>query len=268
MKIFTDHLDREVKIKNFPPQRIISLVPSQTELLHDLEMGERVVGITKFCVHPPEWFEGKPKVGGTKTVNFEKIAELAPDLIIGNKEENDREQLEKLAEKYPVWVSDIKVFEDGLSLIMNFSSILDYPANKAWALQEKISREMGSLGIYLMSEKVPVLRAAYLIWRKPLMTAGGDTFINSMMQEAGFENVFENQNRYPEISEADLKNADPEIILLASEPYPFSEKHLEFFHEICPQAKVVVVDGEMFSWYGTRMLKAPEYFFRLRERLK
>lgn len=260
MPIFTDHLDRKVHLKNFPPQRIISLVPSQTELLYSMGMGNRVVGITKFCVHPTAWFKSKTKVGGTKSINFQKVAELQPDLIIGNKEENEREQLETLASQFPVWVSEVKDFWTSLSLVMDFASILGSDPRKAWALQEKISRTMGG---WMAESPEKLTRAAYFIWRKPLMVAGGDTFINSMLEIAGFENVFQNRSRYPEINEQELQKAAPEVILLSSEPYPFEEKHFDFFLGICPTARVLVVDGEMFSWYGSRLLHAPDYFRKI-----
>lgn len=252
----------QVALPNFPPQRIVSLVPSQTELLHDLGLGDRVVGITKFCVHPVAWFAEKQRVGGTKTLNFNKIAALRPDLILGNKEENERAQIELLAETYPVWMSDIRSLADAVEMIRGIGQLTDTAA-PAEEIAEKIEAGFAALRSTIYRPPSTV----YLIWRKPFMAAGGDTFIQTMLAAAGFANVFGDRSRYPEISVADLVAAQPEVVLLSSEPYPFREKHLAELHEICPAAKIQLVDGEMFSWYGSRLLFAPEYFRILRQNL-
>ena len=100
---------------------------------------------------------------------------------------------------------------------------------------------------------------AYFIWRKPYMAVGGNNFIDAMLQHCGFHNVFSNLERYPEITTEQLQKANPQLILLSSEPYPFKEKHIAEFQAICPQATIKVVDGEMFSWYGSRLAMAPAY---------
>jgi ABC-type Fe3+-hydroxamate transport system substrate-binding protein len=259
--MYTDQTARTVILPVFPPRRIVSLVPSQTELLHALGLAEEVVSITKFCVHPAEWFKEKKRVGGTKTVNLEKVAALAPDLIIANKEENVREQIEALAARFPVWVSDVRDLRSALDMIGQVGAITNRAA-AAHALVQQVEQA------FAQHRPEPVLRrprAAYFIWRKPYMVAGGDTFIHVMLQEAGFENVFAAENRYPEILPGRLAEYAPDVLLLSSEPYPFAEKHLEEFREICPSAQVVVVDGEMFSWYGSRLLLAPAYFQDLRK---
>ena len=125
--LIADQMHRKIHLPRFPLRRIISLVPSQTELLYDLGLEEEVVGITKFCVHPPEWFQSKARVGGTKTIHFEKIKALQPDLIIGNKEENEREQIEALAECFPVWMSDIATLEDALDMMLRVGALVDRP---------------------------------------------------------------------------------------------------------------------------------------------
>lgn len=244
------------------PRRIVSLVPSQTELLAWLGLQEEVVGITKFCVHPVEWFQTKQRVGGTKTVNVEKVAWLHPDLILGNKEENERAQIEELQTHFPVWISDVVTLEDALDMIRRVGAMTG-KTEPAQALAAEIARRFEGL----KKEPLKPLRAAYLIWRKPYMAAGQDTFINEMMQWAGFENVFAGLQRYPEIGLDSLADAAPEVILLSSEPYPFAEKHLDAIRELCPHAGVYLVDGEVFSWYGSRLLQAPAYFQALRERI-
>lgn len=256
-KILIDQLGRTIEI-NQPPKRIISLVPSQTELLHYLGLNEEVVGITKFCVHPHEWFKSKTKVGGTKQYKFDMINALQPDLIIGNKEENDKEQIEALAEKYPIWMSDIKDLEDAYQMILGIGRLANKP-EKAKELVEKLRFEFNALNI------TSVRKAAYFIWRKPFMVAASDTFINEMLQVAGFKNVFSSMSRYPEIALETLAEQQPEVILLSSEPYPFKEKHLDEFRKACPSADVKLVDGELFSWYGSRLLYAAKYFQALQK---
>ncbi len=260
--LITDQMNRKIKLSDGAPQRIISLVPSQTELLFDLGLDEKVVGITKFCVHPSEWFQTKARVGGTKTINFEKIAALRPDLIIGNKEENDRAQIETLAEHYPVWMSDITTLQDATDMVLRLGVLTDR-TEKAEALVTEISTAFQT---YMM-KVLPVRRAAYFIWRKPYMVAAQGTFIHEMLGMAGFKNVFNDLDRYPEISLDTLAATQPDCIFLSSEPYPFTEKHIAVFQEACPAARIQIVDGEMFSWYGSRLRFAPAYFRSVLENL-
>jgi ABC-type Fe3+-hydroxamate transport system substrate-binding protein len=262
MHLFYDQLKRRVQLPKWPPKRIVSLVPSQTELLHDLDLEEEVTGITKFCVHPASWFRSKTRVGGTKTVNSGKIATLNPDLILGNKEENDQTQIEALAERYPVWLSDIKTLDDALDMIRSVGALCD-KTEKA----DKLARDIRMAFNDIRHLHDLPTGAIYLIWRKPYMAAGGDTFINSMMESAGFYNVLAHKGRYPTITPEILAELKPEWILLSSEPYPFGEKHIAQLKEICPGARVVLVDGTMFSWYGSRLLQAPDYFKRLKMQL-
>lgn len=256
MPTFTDQLQNAIFLPE-KPKRIVSLVPSQTELLYDLGLENEIVGLTKFCIHPQEKVKAKTKIGGTKNFHFDVIDALQPDLIIGNKEENYQEGIEKLAEKYPVWMSDIFTLEDALQMIKSVGEVTG-TAENATKIAAKIAD--GFAGLPVLQRPV---RAAYFIWKNPYMAAGSNTFIDDMLPRCGFENVFAHAERYPEIGIEMLQKSNPEVILLSSEPYPFKEKHLEEFREICPQAKVMIVDGEMFSWYGSRLLKAPEYFREL-----
>lgn len=252
---------RKVEVTS-APLRIVSLVPSQTELLYDLGLKEEVVGITKFCIHPNEWFKTKTRIGGTKQVNHQIIDALKPDLIFGNKEENSKEDIDILMQKYPVWMSDINTFEDALKMIESIAKITQ-TSEKGKELVEKIKHEFELLTQVSSSKK----RIAYFIWNEPMMVAGADTFINNMLEKLGFKNVFADVSisnqfsyRYPQITYAELAVAAPEIIYLSSEPFPFKEKHIQQFQAICPQAEIKIVDGEMFSWYGSRMAMAPAYF--------
>ncbi|MEQ1744668.1 MAG: helical backbone metal receptor [Saprospiraceae bacterium] len=258
----TDQVGRVVNLPVFPPRRIVSLVPSQTELLHALGLEAEVVGITKFCVHPPEWFQGKKRVGGTKTVALEKVLGLQPDLIIANKEENDREQIEFLAERLPLWVSDVRDLASALVMIKQVGAICGRPE----AALDLVAQIRQKFVDHRSSVDAPRPRAAYFIWRKPYMVAGGGTFIHAMLEEAGFENAFASESRYPEVSRERLAECAPDVLLLSSEPYPFAEKHVDELRALCPAARAVaVVDGELFAWYGSRLLSAPAYFRQLWE---
>lgn len=238
----------------FPPKRIISLVPSQTELLYYLGLENEVVGITKFCVHPEKWFRAKQRIGGTKTYHLDRIDALQPDLIIANKEENDQAQVELLAQKYPVWISDIKNLGDALEMI-NRVGVLVGKVSEADILVQNIQEEFVNL-----ATRTTLQTAVYFVWREPYMVAGGDTFINEMMRFAGFQNLLENQPRYPEITLDQLAKMNPDAILLPSEPFPFKEKHIADFQAVCPNAMVQLVDGELYSWYGNRLLDAAKSF--------
>lgn len=240
------------------PTKIISLVPSQTELLYDLGLDEEVVGITKFCIHPESWFRTKTRVGGTKQLNMDTIHRLNPDLIIANKEENVKEQVEELARHYRVWTSDINNLEDALNMISHTGEMTGR-IEKAAALVNTIREK------FIALKPSSLKTACYLIWQKPYMTVGGDTFINAMMQAAGFSNITTGKKRYPEISIDEIKKINPEYLLLSSEPFPFSEKHKAEMEKELPGIKILLVDGEYFSWYGSRLLKAPAYFEQLQQ---
>ncbi len=256
-KAVTDMLGRQVLIPKLP-SRVISLVPSQTEYLAYLGLEKEVLGITKFCVHPNSWFRSKARVGGTKQVDFKKIETLQPDLIIANKEENQREQIEQLAAQYPVWISDIYNLADAYTMMLDLGAIFS-KTQKAKTLVEQLESDFQSLKP-LEGKK----SAAYFIWKNPYMVAAKDTFIHHMIEVAGFENVFSNKMRYPAIELADLAQKSPDFILLSSEPFPFNKQHFEPFQKNCPNAKIIVVDGELFSWYGSRLRYTSNYFEELR----
>lgn len=258
MPQITDQTGRPLKYPEVP-KRIISLVPSQTELLYHLGLNEEVVGITKFCVRPEQWFHKKTKVGGTKAIKIDTIRQLEPDLIIANKEENVREQIEELERLFPVYISDVKNLQQAYEMIAQIS-LITHKIEKGLELVEEIHHRFDRIRIY-STEKM--LRAAYLIWKEPYMSAGGDTFIHDMMRRCGLKNVFELFERYPAITISQLQEAAPQVLLLSSEPFPFKEKHVAELQPLLPQTKIILVDGEMFSWYGSRLLFAPEYFSQL-----
>lgn len=253
---FIDMTGHSVEI-NFPLQRIVSLVPSQTELLYDLGLEDEVVGITKFCVHPASWFREKKRIGGTKSVNIDLVKSLRPDLILANKEENTKEQIQELSRSLPVWTSDIQTLNDALCMIRNVG-VLTGTMNRAMAIDKEIKNSFRNL-----KRSPSARRVAYLIWRDPYMCAGGDTFISDMIVNMGWENVFANEKRYPTVDAEELRQLDIDLVLLSSEPFPFKEDHITEIGNILPNAEVKLVDGEMFSWYGSRMLYSPNYFQHL-----
>jgi ABC-type Fe3+-hydroxamate transport system substrate-binding protein len=244
MPIVIDQMQREVLITD-EPLRIVSLVPSQTELLYYLGLNDEVVGQTLFCVHPKEMHLLKKRVGGTKKINFDIIDSLKPNLIIGNKEENDQEQIEFLMKKYPVWMSDITSIHDAYQMIDSIGAIVN-KHKQALDLIDQLKHKFSHIYI---DEIKPSL---YLIWRKPWMAAGTNTFINEIMKLKGFQNVV--TGRYPELSIENIMNLNPQVVLLSSEPYPFKEKHISELKQILPNAQIELVDGELYSWYGNRML--------------
>ena len=261
MPSFTDQTGRTILLEKIPG-RIVSLVPSQTELLYYLGLEKEVVGITKFCVHPAEWFQSKTRVGGTKQLHMQTIKQLQPDLIIANKEENVKEQIEELEKEYPVWISDVNDLNDALQMILAIGGITG-KATEAKNLATTIENQF---------DKLPILytkpRTCYLIWQQPYMTVGSDTFINDMLQWAGFENIFASRSRYPVITIEELLTLDCELLLLSSEPYPFSQKHIAALQPLLPGIKIVLADGELFSWYSSRLQYAPDYFEQLQQRIK
>ena len=248
-----DQLGRAVQLPH-PPRRLVSLVPSQTELLVDLGLSAQLVGATKFCTHPAAVRRTASLVGGTKNFDFTQIDALRPDLILGNKEENYLAGIEQLARSYPVWVSEVADLPGALDMIRRVGDLTGtLPA--ATALAAEVAGAFGQL-----SRPASLTPAAYFIWRKPYMVAAGSTFIDDMLRRAGFANVFAHLGRYPEITPAQLAAAAPAHILLSSEPYPFQAKHVVEFQAICPAAAVQVVDGELFSWYGSRLRHSASYF--------
>jgi ABC-type Fe3+-hydroxamate transport system substrate-binding protein len=248
--LFEDQLKRTVSIPS-PPQRIVSLVPSQTELLVDLGLEDRIVGVTKFCVHPASLRKTKTIVGGTKNYRFDIIDSLNPDLIIGNKEENDQSGIEKLEARFPVWMSDIATIYDCFEMIQSLGEILQ--------VRDKADKIVQDLKKDFANPSPTKGTAVYLIWNDPIMVAGSNTFINEMLPLAGFENKVLDM-RYPEVALAELKALSPQYVLLSSEPFPFKKEHIDYFKSQLPTSKVKIVNGEYFSWYGTRLLNAKTYF--------
>lgn len=268
MKTYKDQLGNQFAFET-APKRIVSLVPSQTELLFDLGLEESIIGITKFCVHPYHLKSTKKIIGGTKKVHYEKIRLLQPDIIIANKEENTPEIVEELQKICPVWVTNIVTLEDNLQMISDFGQLF----NKRTEAQKWIDKTNFALADFqsFIKDK-EVQKVAYYIWANPYMVAGGDTFINELLKLNKFENIYDNnpkyEGRYPEVVIQKMRiQGDPDLVLLSSEPFPFKDEHAFELGRHTHHAKTIFVDGEMFSWYGSRLCKAFDYFKKLHENL-
>ena len=263
MKTLKDQLGTTHTLET-TPKRIVSLVPSQTELLFDLGLEESIVGITKFCVHPFYFKSTKKIIGGTKKVHFEKIRLLLPDIIIANKEENTKEIVEELSKICPVWVTDIITLEDNLKMLEDFGLLFN-KRTEAQKWMDKIIFAYRDFQQFIKDR--PIQKAAYFIWANPYMVAGNNTFINEMMKLNRFENIYANrEERYPEVIIQKMRiQGDPDLVFLSSEPFPFTDEHAFELGRYTHHAKTVFVDGEMFSWYGSRLIKAFAYFKKLQE---
>jgi ABC-type Fe3+-hydroxamate transport system substrate-binding protein len=244
MKWLSDQMQRTLTVEN-TPQRVISLVPSVTEYLLDLDV--EVVGRTKFCIHPAEKVKEIPIIGGTKKFRFEEIRALNPDLIIGNKEENYKTGIETLEREFSIWMSDIATIDQGIEMMQALGSVL----NREKKSEQLIGQIRNRFDQFFHTKKGEVV---YFIWQNPWMAAGRGTYIHEMLSHLGYKNLIED-SRYPEMSEEDLMTIDPEIVLLSSEPFPFKEKHVEKLSQLLPKAEIRLVNGEFYSWYGTRVLK-------------
>lgn len=252
---FTDHLGRTIRLENVP-QRIISLVPSQTEFLYAINAGQQVVGVTKFCVLPEDAKSSARVVGGTKNIHSDIIEELDPDLILANKEENDKDQILALAEKYPVWTSDVADLQAATDMMQQVGKLTGH-YQRALEISIEVNR------LFINMQTVIPRRVLYFIWRDPYMVAGKGTFIHHILTRSGMVNAARAKTRYPTLNTAEIRRMKPDLILLSSEPFPFKEKHLDEFRQLVPEAEIRIVDGQKFSWYGSHLLQVPEYLEKL-----
>ncbi len=233
--------------------RLVSLCPSLTELLFDLGLGESVVGRTKFCVHPRSDVDAVESVGGTKNPRIDRIIALNPDLVLLNEEENRREDADALvAAGISCHISLPRSAADTAEMVRSIGSEVDRAAEA-----EEIARDIETRAARVVRDaasRTPV-SFAYLIWRDPLMSVNADTFISSLLSLAGGRNVFgAESDRYPEIDADRLAAADPDVVMLSSEPFPFGERHAaELSLETgLPPERFRFVDGELLSWHGSR----------------
>jgi len=248
------------------PQRIISLVPSQTELLYDLGLEETLLGITKFCVHPPHFKATKTIVGGTKNIKIDVIKALQPDIIICNKEENTKELVVELRKICTVWVTNVEDYYSNLQMIRDFGNVFN-KRTEASNLIAKIEHKYSDFQLFIKEKSVK--KVAYFIWAKPFMVAGKNTYINEMLKMNHFQNIYqEKESRYPEIELKKIRlEGDPDIVFLSSEPFPFTDEHAFEIGIFTHHSKTVFVDGEMFSWHGSRIVKAFDYFKQIHSKI-
>ncbi|MFF2447875.1 ABC transporter substrate-binding protein [Neobacillus sp. NPDC058068] len=258
--LLTDHLGRHVNLSTVP-KRIISICPAITETLFALGLEKEIVGRTKYCIFPKEVVENVPIVGGTKEVNEETIRKLQPDLILAEKEENTKEIVLALEKIAPVFVLEVQKIDDSYRLIETLG-LLTNREKKANHLTASCKTSFPDRS-YKQN-----LNAAYVIWRKPYMVVGGTTYINDVLHTLGFQNPFEKgESRYPIVTKEELADANLDVLLLASEPFPFQEKHLAEFQAFLPNTKIFLVDGEMF-WYGAKMVIAGAYLKKLTKKIE
>lgn len=250
-----DQLCRTVVIPN-KPERIISLVPSITELLFDLGLDNEIVGITDYCILPKDKVADKTRIGGVKQIDLSAIEELSPDFVLASKEENDRDEIMELQKHYPVWVSDVHTLNDVFSMIESIGVMVN-----RMGIAQRLVGEMKS-GFDMLPAYLP-MQAAYLVWNNPCIVAATGTLIDEIMQKCGLTNVYKHLEGYPQIDRGSLGSAD--IILLTSEPYSFDIGEIESFKQDFPQQEVYCVDGLMFSWYGSHLRLTPAYLKHLRE---
>ena len=255
-----DQLGRVINLDQ-KPSRIVSLVPSQTELLAHLSLDNEVVGITKFCIHPEHWFISKNRIGGTKQLDLEAIYNLEPDLIIGNKEENVREQIDQLSQRFPVWMSDVNSLGDALDMIRKVSELTGKPIEGEHLA---CNIEFKFLALQEFIQTMPIRTVAYFIWKNPWMVAGNCTFIDDMLHRCGLINCFKQLDRYPEINVEQLIKINPELLLLSSEPFPFTQVDGELLKSFSKKSYPILVNGEYFSWYGPRLMESVDYFMKIR----
>ncbi|OJH19300.1 iron ABC transporter substrate-binding protein [Bacillus obstructivus] len=251
-KMIEDHLSRIVEYQS-PPKRIISICPGITDTLYSLQLENEVVGRTKYCIFPKDKVSNASVVGGTKQINLQVIRELKPDLIIAEKEENTKEIVEELEREFPVFVAEIQSIKDAYRMIRDIGEVTN---------REELARTLIERIKYQFQEIPSVCgkRVAYVIWRKPYMVVGNDTYIHSVLEKLGFINPFATKSdRYPIVTIKDFQDADLDFVFLATEPFPYSDKYKQEFMKFIPNVVPIIVEGEMF-WYGPRMLEASKYF--------
>jgi ABC-type Fe3+-hydroxamate transport system substrate-binding protein len=247
-----DDLSRRVRF-NFPPCHIVSLCPSITETIFVLGAGDLLSGRTRYCIHPAGKVASVPEIGGTKDPDIEAILKIAPDLVIAEKEENTRRVIEKLEKEIPVFVFSVESFAQALAMISGLGELTG-KITRASGLIKRIEQAFAEL------PPAEAKTAAYLIWEKPLMAAGKNTFIDAMMEKAGFRNIFRNKSaRYPKISLTELSEEKPEVLILSTEPCAYTLEDVKRYRRLLPETEVILIEGDLFSWYGARMLKAAEY---------
>lgn len=265
MIITKDQLGREHKFDE-TPKRIVSLVPSVTETLFDLGLEDQLIGITTACTHPYQLQVTKETIGETKNVAIEQVKLLHPDIIIANIEENTLEQIEQLKDICPVWLTHVRTMDQNIQLI----EVLGQLFNKRIEARKWIDKiQFGLRDLMDFVSGKPEHKVAYFVGRDPFIVAGEGTLIQEFLTLNQFENVYASRIApYPEIELKKIRiEGDPEVVFLPTIPYPFKEEDAFEIGRFTHHGKTVFVDGEMFTWYGTHVCKAFEYFKQIHNRL-
>jgi ABC-type Fe3+-hydroxamate transport system substrate-binding protein len=249
--------------------RIVSLCPSLTELVFDLGRGDELVGRTRFCVHPVGRVDAIERVGGTKNPKVERIIELAPDVVLLNEEENRREDAEALRTagialhtSFPRDALDTAAMVRSIGQVLDAAGAAERIAADIEARTARVRKEAAGRA----AQGVAPVRWTYLIWRRPYMAVSGDTFVSALLDQAGGENVFARcEDRYPSVTPEELAAADPALVLLSTEPFPFTEAHADELAAATglPRERFRVVDGELLSWHGSRTPDGIDYAGRI-----
>jgi ABC-type Fe3+-hydroxamate transport system substrate-binding protein len=237
---------------------VVSLVPSLTEALFWLGLGGHLVGVSDWCVHPAQGVAALPKVGGTKTPDLARIRSLAPDLVIANREENRRRDVERLeADGIPVWVTYPRSVRDGVALLRELAALGGVPDARTLPLEASVAAAEAA-------RRGPGVRVFCPVWKSPWMSVGRDTYANDLLALCGGANVFADreERRYPIVTPAEIAAAAPEVILLPDEPYAFgAAERAELAALELPAAangRIHLIDGTLVSWYGPRIQRAIE----------
>ena len=238
-------------------ERIVSFVPSTTETIFELGASERLVGVTRFCVRPANAAEGRVVIGGTKAPRIDRILALEPDLVLANREENRKEDVEELRRSLEVFVAYPRGVDDAVSDIRKLSRLVGARENG-----EHLAEAIESARAKLRPRER--FRYLYLIWQEPFMVAGADTFIDALLAEAGGVNRAPGgRGRYPTMTEEEIRDSGAEELLLATEPFPFDDGHAESLGARFPEQRLRVVDGQLLSWHGARLRAAFPYLVEL-----
>ncbi len=252
--MLTDELGRTLALRN-TPQRLISLVPSLTEYLFYLGLGQRVVGVTDYCIAPAAGVATLPKVRGTKNPDCAAISALQPDLVLMNKEENRERDVLALAEAgLSVYVTDITTVAGARATLARLAELLDCRAQAAGLLAE--------IDAELALAPPPSVRYAAAIWRDPWMFVGSATYADDLLAHCGGRNIAATwEGRYPRAELAKLAAQQPNLLLLPDEPYRFSAADLPAVAGVAP--RIALCDGMALTWYGPRTHQALRTFRQL-----
>lgn len=243
--------------------RIVSLVPSLTELLCDLGLAPLLVGRSGFCIHPAETVRAIPKVGGTKDVNIEKIRKLGATHLIVNIDENEKPMVDQLAQFIPhIIVTHPLGPRDNLPLYRLLGGIFG-AEKEAESLCTAFEQEYATLAAVRANHNMPPRTMLYCIWKDPWMTISDDTYIARMLAEIGWTCWSTPQlaaagARYPKFEWTDAVAQAIDGVLLSTEPYRFTEAHVDALERQIGKP-VELVDGEMLSWYGSRAIRGLRY---------